>query len=193
MSGVWRRSLQHVAIVSSIAVLTATTARATDLTKTWEVGGLVAYDAYANGSEIKDSVGFGLRGAYHYKARHGVELNLEFAHSDTTLSDSDVTYDLSKWTIDYLHEMKQKKADTKLAPFLIFGIGKFNVDSGDASSSPTVFEGGGGLRIFMTKRFALRFDGRIWHFHGTDPIPEGHWFAFDLAAGVSFFLGGPGK
>jgi hypothetical protein len=193
MSGAWRRSLHHVAIVASLAIMTATTAGATDLTKTWEIGGLASFNAYANGSEIKDSLGLGVRGAYHYKARHAVELNLEFSHSDTTLSDSDVSYDLSRWTIDYLHELKQKKADTKLAPFLIFGIGKFNVDSGDASSSATVFEGGGGVRVFMTKRFALRFDGRIWHYHGIDPIPEGHWFAFDLAAGVSYFLGGPGK
>jgi hypothetical protein len=193
MSAVWWRSLNHVAIAASLAILTATTSGATDLTKTWEIGGAADYNAYANGSEIKDSVGFGFRGAYHYKPRHGVELNMEFSHSDTTLSDSDVSYDLTKWTIDYLHEMKQKKADTKLAPFLIFGVGKFNVDSGDASSSATVFEGGGGVRIFMTRRFALRFDGRIWHYHGIDPIPEGHWFAFDLGAGVSYFVGGAAK
>ena len=49
------------------------------------------------------------------------------------------------------------------------------------------------MRVFMTKKFALRFDGRIWHYHGIDPIPGGHWFAFDLGAGVSYFLGGPGK
>jgi hypothetical protein len=188
-----RRSLNHVAIVASLAALTATTAGATDLTKTWEIGGLAAFDTYANGSELKDSFGFGARGAYHYKARHGVELTLEFAKTDSTLSDTNVSYDISKWTIDYLHELKQKKADTKLAPFLIFGVGKFNVDSGDASSSATVIEGGGGLRVFMTKKFALRFDGRIWHFHGIDPIPDGHWFGFDLTAGVSYFLGGPGK
>jgi len=193
MSGVCRRSLNHVAIVASLAVLNATTAGATDLTKTWEIGGLAAYNAYANGSEIKDSVGLGVRGAYHYKARHGVELTVEFAKTDTTVSESDVSYDVRKWTIDYLHELKQKKADTKLAPFLIFGFGKFNVDSGDASSAATVVEGGGGVRVFMTKRFALRFDGRIWHFHGTDPVPGGHWFAFDLGAGVSFFLGGASK
>jgi hypothetical protein len=149
-----------------------------------------SHNAYANGSELKDSVGFGARGAYHYKARHGVELTLEFAQTDSTVSDSDVSYDVRKWTIDYLHELKQKKADTKLAPFLIFGFGKFNVDSCDASSAATVVEGGGGLRIFMTKRFALRFDGRIWHYHGIDPVPDGHWFAFDLGAGVSYFLGG---
>jgi hypothetical protein len=194
MSGVWRRSLNHLAIVASAAALAATTAGATDLTKTWEIGGGADFNAYANGSEIKDSIGFGLRGAYHYKARHGVELSLEFAHSDSTQSDiPDVSYDLSKWTIDYLHELKQKKADTKLAGFLIFGVGKFNADSGDDKSSTTVIEGGGGLRIFMTKRFALRFDGRIWHFHGSDPIPGGHWFAFDLGAGVSYFLGGATK
>jgi len=194
MSGVWRRSLNHVALVASIAALTATTAGATDLTKTWEVGGLVDFNAYANGTDLKDSIGFGLRGAYHYKARHAVELTLEFAHTDSTLSDTpDVSFDVSKWTIDYLHELKQKKADTKLAPFLLFGIGRFNVDDGDDSSSSTVFEGGGGVRVFMTKRFALRFDGRIWHFHGSDPVPGGHWFAFDLGAGVSFFLGGATK
>jgi len=193
MSGDWRRSLKQVAMVASLAALTATTAGATDLTKTWEIGGLAAYDAYANGSELKDSIGFGVRGAYHYKARHGVELTLEFAKTDSTVSNSHVSYDVRKWTIDYLHELKQKKADTKLAAFVLFGIGKFNVDSGDASSAATVFEGGGGVRVFMTKRFALRFDGRIWHYHGNDPIPEGHWFAFDLAAGVSYFLGGAGK
>src|SRR5882672_8062564 len=193
MSGVCRRSLNHVAIVASLAVLNATTAGATDLTKTWEIGGLAAYNAYANGSEIKDSVGFGVRGAYHYKARHGVELTVEFAKTDTTVSESDVSYDVRKWTIDYLHELKQKKADTKLAPFLIFGFGKFNVDSGDASSAATVVEGGGGVRVFMTKRFALRFDGRIWHYHGIDPVTDGHWFAFDLGAGVSYFLGGAAK
>jgi hypothetical protein len=193
MSGVWRRSLNHVAIVASLAALTVTTAGATDLTKTWEIGGLASYNAYANGSDIKDSLGFGVRGAYHYKARHGVELALEFSQSDSTREGSDVSFDVSKWTIDYLHELKQKKADTKLAPFLIFGIGKFTADSGDDSSSATVFEGGGGVRMFMTKRFAMRFDGRIWHFHGTDPIPEGHWFAFELGVGVSYFIGGPGK
>src|SRR5207249_2774017 len=101
-----------------------------------EIGGMAAYNAYANGSEIKDSLGFGARGAYHYKARHGVELALEFAHSDSTLSDvNDVSYDLTRWTIDYLHELKQKKAESKLSPFLIFGFGKFNADSGDGSSS----------------------------------------------------------
>jgi Outer membrane protein beta-barrel domain len=193
MSGGWRRSLRGVVIVTSLAATTATATVASDLTGTWEAGGGVAYNAYANGSEIKDSIGFEVRGAYHLKNRHGFELNLGFASADSTVSNSDVTYDLTKWTIDYIHELKQKKAETKLAPFLTFGIGQFIADTGDGSSSATVFEGGGGVRVFMAKRFALRFDGKIWHFHGTDPVAGGHWFAFDLAAGVSYFIGGPGK
>jgi hypothetical protein len=193
MSSGWWRHLHRLALLTCLAVGTATLAGAADLAKTWEVGGDLVFTNYANGSELRGSLGFGGRGAYHFKSRDSVEFMIQKANTDSTVSDSNVSYSVTKWTIDYLHDLKVKKPESKIDPFIIFGVGKFNYDDGDTSSSKTVLQFGGGLRYFMTQKFALRFDGKMWHFHGGDSIPDGHWFAFDVAAGVSWFIGGHGK
>jgi hypothetical protein len=188
----WRH-LRRLAVAVSLAVAGATLAGAADLAKTWEAGGGAIYTSYANGSHIGDSVGFEVRGSYHFSDKGSAELTIQRGSAGSTESETDVTYDLTKWVINYVHELKPKKPDQKLSPFVLLGVGRFTA-SGNGSYSSEVFQAGGGLRMALKKNFGLRFDGILWHYHGDgEVIGKGHWFAFDVAAGVSWFIGGPAK
>jgi hypothetical protein len=79
-------------------------------------------------------------------------------------------------------------------PLLLFGFGTMAYDNGGASDTTTVIQAGGGIRYLMKPWFALRFDGKIFHYHGDGPIiPRHGYFGFDLDAGVSFLFGTPKK
>jgi OmpA-OmpF porin, OOP family len=161
--------------------------------KSWEVGAFVLSTTYDNDSLIADTIGFGARGGWVFKDRHEFELYLVKETADEDVKGSDETFDITRWSIDYVYNLKVKKPESKLSPFLLFGVGKMSYEGKGDSDSTTTFQTGGGVRVFMTKRFALRFDGRIFHFHGDNVIiPRDGWFSFDFTAGVSYFFGGGG-
>jgi hypothetical protein len=159
--------------------------------KSWEVGGYIVSSTYDNDSTISDTFGWGVRGGYIGAPRHEAEFTFGMQSADNATKGSEITFDITRWTIDYVYNLKVKKPESKLAPLLIFGAGTMSYDGGGESESTTVIEGGGGVRIFFTKRFAMRIDGKIWHIHGDGTmIPRDGFFAFDADIGVSYVFGG---
>jgi outer membrane protein with beta-barrel domain len=174
----------------AVAVLMASPARASDPDKPWEAGIYIVSSRYDNDSTLSDTFSGGLRGAWRYKGRHLVEATYESQHTDSN-NDSTIKFDLTKWTVNFLYDLKLKKPDTKVTPLLIFGAGRMNYDNGTASDGTTLFQAGAGIRMRMNSWLALRFDTKLFHFHGDSQliIPTNGFYGFDLNAGVSFLLG----
>jgi hypothetical protein len=173
------------------AALVATPAGAAALTKPWEVGADIVSSRYDNDSTLSDTFSGGVRGAWQFKPGHHAEMEYTKQSTPSNEHDSDITFDLTKWTVSYLHDFKVKKPDSKMFPLLIFGLGRMWYDNGTDSNGTTLFRGGAGLRLRMNSLIALRFDGTIFHYHGDSQmiLPTHGFFGFDLTAGVSFLLG----
>jgi hypothetical protein len=163
--------------------------------KSWEVGAYLVSSTYDNDSTISDTFAWGVRGGFIGAPRHEAEFTFEMQTADDATKGSDATYDITKWTINYVYNTKVKKPESKLAPLLIFGAGTMSYQGGGESESSTILQAGGGVRIFFTKKFAMRIDGKIWHFHGDGSggdtgVPRDGFFAFDATVGVSYVFGG---
>jgi outer membrane protein with beta-barrel domain len=187
-----RRRWAPLMIVAAVVVTAAAPATAAEFQKkSWEVGGYLFYTTYDNDSLIKDAPGWGVRGGFNIDPRHEVEMNFKWQSADSARKNSDVTFDITRWDVTYVYNLKTKKPDSKLIPFVDFGVGKMTYDDGDSSDNTTNFKTGGGIRIFFTKRLALRFDANIFHFHGDGTIiPRNGWYSLDSTLGVSFAFGG---
>ena len=193
MPAIWRRCAFGLAAAAGLAALTAAPAAAADFAQQWEVGAYLVQTIYDNDSTISDTLGWGVRGGYHFKPQHGVELIYDIESADESSRVSTGTFDITKATVNYVHDLKTKKPDAKVGAFLLFGGGKMLYDKGDDSESATLLQTGGGVRVKMTKHIALRFDGKVFHYHGDSVlIPRDGFFGFDIDAGVSFFFG-PGS
>ncbi len=174
--------------------LMASPAAAAGIDKPWEVGGYIVSSTYDNDSTIQDTFAWGVRGSWRIKGPHLLELTYEIQSADNATKGSDITFDINKWTLNYLHDFKVKKPDAKLIPLMLFGFGTMAYDNGTDSDTTTVIQGGLGVRYLIKPWFALRFDGKIFHYHGDGPIiPRHGFFGFDLDVGVSFLFGTPKK
>ena len=188
-----RRWAPLMFVAAAVAIAVAPAAAAEFDKASWEIGAFVLYTTFDNDSTISDTFGFGARGGYVLAPRHEVELTLVTQSADEQKKGSEVTYDITRWDIAYVHNLKTKKPDSKLIPLIDFGVGTMSYDGRGSSDSTTTFKGGGGIRILFTKHLALRFDGNIWHFHGDGTIiPRDGWFSYDTTLGVSFVFGGGG-
>jgi hypothetical protein len=183
-------------ILAAAVVAAASPAAAVEFEKkSWEVGAYLVRSTYDNDSTISDTFAWGVRGAFIGTPRHEGEFTFEMQSADDATKGSDVTYDITKWTINYLYNIKGKKPESKLATFLLFGAGTMSYDGRGESESSTILQAGAGVRIFFTKRFGMRMDGKIWHFHGDGSgggtgVPRDGYFAFDATVGVSYLFGG---
>lgn len=156
---------------------------------TWEAGVLVAITNYANDSTLDLSVMYGGRGAYFFRAEHGVELDLSFGSTDSNLTGSTTSFDLSKVLVNYVHNFQMKK-ETRMMPLLVVGMGKFNVDNGSGSDWATTLQFGAGSRVSISNRSALRFDATVLRWRGDGVVtPGGSYFTLEFTAGWSFFIG----
>jgi len=191
MSTAWRPWVPLMIVAAGVAA-SVSPAAAVELEKnTWEVGGYIVHTGYNNDSTISDSFGWGVRGGYLVKPAHEFEFTFGMESADDSTKGSSVTYNISRWTVDYVHNLKSKKPESKVAPLIIFGLGNMAYDGRGESDRTTVFEAGGGVRVFFTKKFAMRIDAKIWHFHGDGVIIPDHGnFAFDIDLGVSYVFGG---
>jgi hypothetical protein len=180
--------------LSAAAVLLAAASRpatAAELAKKWEVGAGVGRSVYDNDSTLGDDQETILRGGYHFGPRHGAEISLLFQSTESDVKDSGVSFDVTRWAINYVFDFQSKKPDAKLAPMVLFGAGRMSWDTGDESAGSTLIQSGGGVRIMFRPWLALRAEGRLFHYHGDrDLIPRDGFFGFDADVGVSFFFGG---
>ncbi len=189
MQRAWRRA-SGLVIIALTALCASASVRADEYGGKWEVGGDLLSTTMDNDTTIKDALGFRVRGGYHLTKTHTIEVTFDSVSADTTNKHSDISYDLDKIMVNYLGSFKNKKPDSKVSTFGVFGIGQVQYDNGADSDDSTVFQAGGGVRVRFTKSLAFRVDGRIWHFHGDSfIIPRDGFFSFDIGAGVSWLFG----
>ena len=103
---------------------------------------------------------------------------------------ANVSYDVKKYVATYLR-VYQPKGHQKMAPFVVFGLGKLGIDSQGDSENSTVYKTGGGIKYYFVPHIAVRFDVLIWRWHGQgDLTPRDPYYSLDATLGASFLLGG---
>jgi len=176
-----------VLILGIAASRTDTLARDTE--KSWEFGASAMVSRYAAASTLGDGYGFGVRGGYHLKAIHELEGSL-----DRTSADSDevkgLSYDITKLNVDYVRVFLVKGHE-KMTPVASFGVGATKVDNGTESNTATSYRTGGGFKYFFKPRVGLRFDVKIYRWHGDNHVLPGQpFFSMDATLGATFLVGG---
>lgn len=189
MPPVRRRLFASAVLVVGIAS-GCTRALARDTEKSWEAEPYVFLGRYANATDIDTSFGYGVRGGYHLKAIHELELSLDFASADDSALPG-VTVDITKYSFDYARIILIKGHE-KMTPFAGFGLGIINVDDGTDSADSTAFRAGGGFKYYFQPRLAMRFDVKLYRWHGNGHVtPSDPFFSVDASLGMSFLFGGP--
>jgi hypothetical protein len=188
MQRAWRRPV-IVAIVIVGTAVCAPEVPARDTDRSWEVGGYLSYTTVDNSSGLKEASGFGVRGGYHLKAVHEIEVDF-----DTTTADDQVLngieYDIQKFGAGYVRNF-MVKGHEKVVPFAAFGIGLIDYDNGTDGDSSIFYRFGGGFKYFFTPRVGFRLDVRPYRWRGDGPvIPRSPYWAFDATAGVTVLFGG---
>jgi hypothetical protein len=170
-------------------VLGAPEAIARDSDKSWEFGAYAMLSRYSNSTEFDSAPGFGVRGGYHYKAIHEFEGDFDKATADhATLPD--VQFDVTKFSANYLRNYLLKGHE-KMTPFAAFGLGFLKVDDGADSETSTVYKAGGGFKFWFTPHVGLRFDAKIWRWHGNGQVVvRDPFYSFDTTFAVAFLVGG---
>jgi opacity protein-like surface antigen len=191
MQRTWRRHV--IALLAIILLQAATYVAAAEIERgTWEVGGYAAWTTYDNASTLDDSVTIGGRGAYFFRAAHGLELDIGIGDTDNNTRGVDAEFDLTKVFINYVHNFQMKR-ETRMMPLLRIGFGKLNVDDGDKDDSATTLQIGGGARFSLSPRLAMRFDGTLFRWRGDREVtPRDDFYSFEVAVGLSFLFG-PGS
>ena len=190
MQQTWGRYLIGAMIGMSMVALFAAPVRAEITEGSWETGASVIYSIYDNSSTIDDSLNFGVRGAYFFTPKHGIEVDIDFGDSDTKQSGSDIEFDIAKLGVSFVYNF-ETKSEVKFAPLFLIGFGQIEVDNGTDDDRATYIRAGGGVRYFYTPRWALRVDAKLYRWRGDNVVtPRNAFFTFDLTIGVSLLFGG---
>jgi len=177
-----------ILIVGIAAGCTRTLARDTE--KSWEVEPYVLVGRYANAADIDTGFGYGVRGGYHLKAIHELELSLDWVSADDTELPG-VTIDISQYSFDYARILLIKGHE-KMTPYVTMGLGLIKVDDGTESADSTAYRAGGGFKYYFQPRLALRFDAKVYRWHGNGHVTSSDpFFSLDISLGMSFLFGGP--
>ncbi|HEU4401222.1 MAG TPA: outer membrane beta-barrel protein [Candidatus Polarisedimenticolia bacterium] len=193
MQPAWRRYGIIPMLLVAGTILGGSPSLARDSDGAWEFGGYAFTAKYDNSSKIDNTPGFGVRGAYHFKAERELEIDYDRGTGDTTDTNlPGVTYDVTKYTVNYLRNFIVKGSE-KMVPFLSFGAGKIRVDRSDLSESVdrTLLRVGGGFKYFFSPRIAFRLDLKGYRWRGDPPVtPAPSFFSFDATVGVAVLVGG---
>lgn len=183
-----RRPVGLAIVILGIA-LGAPEVAARDTDKSWEVGGYLSYMTVDNSSGLQEGSGFGVRGGYHLKAVHQVEVDIDATTSDHQTLPG-VEYDIRKIGAGYLRNFMVKGHD-KVVPFAAFGIGLISYDNGTDSDSSIFYRFGGGFKYYFTPRVGFRLDMRPYRWRGDGPvISRSPFWSWDATVGVSVLFGG---
>jgi len=189
MPSVRRRSVMVLPILMFATVVGAGTAFARDSEKQWEIGAYGLDSRFSNSTNLKTAAGYGLRAGYHPKAIHEFELDYDKVSSDS-VNLANVSYDITKYVATYLR-IFQPKGKEKVAPFVLFGLGRLGIDSRADSENSTVYKAGGGVKYFFSPHLGIRFDALVWRWHGHgDILPRNPFYSFDANLGATFLFGG---
>ena len=180
-------------ILGAVAFLMTGEALARGEDKSWEFGAYTLFSRHTNESEIDEAIGFGVRGAYYFRAAHTFEITVDNVGPDHADVDG-LEFDVTKVGLAYVHNYATK-GNQKMSPYLTFGTGVVTAErqgpGGSAEDSSTIIQVGGGVRYFYGERVALRLDGRASHWHGEGmATPREGYFTFDVTVGVSILWKG---
>ena len=155
----------------------------------WEVGVYVLQSLYDNESGINDTTGGGVRGAYHFKAVHALEIDFDWSQGEARLVPG-VDIDVFKYSVSYLHNHFIRGHEKVLA-HSTFGVGLLDLDDGMQDADSSFFRVGGGFKYWFNDHAGIRFDGKIYHWRGDNTVaPRNGYFSFDLTLGATFLFGG---
>ena len=187
------RAFRRTGVALFVLVLgvigSTTTAFARNEDGSWEVGAYIFNSSFDNESGIEDSQGGGIRGAYHFKAKHALELEIDSATGDHRML-ACVEVDSLKYSLSYLgnHFIKGHE---KAIPYTMFGVGIIDTDDGTLDADSTFYQLGGGVRYWSTDHFGIRFGAKIYRWRGDGVIaPSKGFFSFDVTLGATFLFGG---
>ena len=188
MQRAWCRRAGLAIVILGIA-LRAPEVSARDTDKSWEVGAYLSYMTVDNSSGLKEGSGFGVRGGYHIKALHQIEVDIDALTADHQTVPG-LQYDIQKIGAGYLRNFMVKGHD-KVVPFAAFGIGLMSYDNGTGSDSSIFYRFGGGFKYYFSPRVGLRLDMRPYRWRGDGPvISRSPFWSWDASLGVSVLFGG---
>ena len=189
MHRTFRRAGVVMFLLVLVAIGSAATAFARNEDGSWEVGAYIFNSSFDNESNIDDAQGGGIRAAYHLKAQHVLEIEIDSATGDDRFLPG-VEVDTLKYSLSYLHN-HFVKGHEKAIPFTSFGVGIIDVDNGMLSADSTFYQLGGGVRYWSTDHFGIRFGGKIYRWRGDGGIAQSKgFFSFDISIGATFLFGG---
>jgi outer membrane protein with beta-barrel domain len=195
-----RRSGVILSVLLGGLILEEGPSLARDSEGAWEVGAYTTFSTYSGVTEIEAAFpGFGLRGGYHFKAIHELEVDLDRVDSDHK-KDSTIQFEIFKTAVNYVRNYLPKGKE-KMAPFITFGLGTIKVTREQDPAAPgtdakvdhssTMLRLGGGLKYFYTPKVGFRFDSKIYHWRGDDVVvPRKGHYSFDLTLAATFLFGG---
>ena len=184
-----RRYVTTAAALIAVLGLAGGSARAQAKEGAWEAAGYLVHTLYNNQTRIGDSTGFGVRGGYYVRAASEIELEYDRSSANSDV-DSDVTFDITKISFNYLHSFKPKR-NGKLLPLFTFGLGAMNIDDGTHNANSPLFRAGGGLRYYLTPRLNFSFQGRMYRWHGGGDVTiQDSYYSLDLTVGLGYVFGG---
>jgi hypothetical protein len=182
-----RPAILAIVILGTALVTPPILARDTD--RSWEAGAYFQYITVDNSSGLEEAPGFGVRGGYHLKAIHELEIDFDSATADDQVIDG-LEYDIQKYSFGYLRNFLVKGHD-RVVPFAAFAIGIIDYDNGTEGDSSIFYRFGGGFKYYFTPRVGFRFDLKPYRWRGDGVvIPRSPFWTFDATAGVTFLLGG---
>ena len=184
-----RRVLPALLVVFLGVAFCLADAMARDTEKSWEFGAYAVSSKYAGGTDIDPGTGWGARGGYHFKAIHEVEGSFDQVSANNS-EVSSITYDVTKFSVDYLHVFLVKGHE-KMIPFATFGLGMIGIDNGTDSLTSSAIRFGGGFKYFIKPRGGFRLDLKGYRWHGDSTVVNGDgYFSFDITLAATFLVGG---
>jgi thiamine phosphate synthase YjbQ (UPF0047 family) len=84
------------------AALSVDTAHARNEDGSWEMGAYIMNSGFDNDSNFDDAFGGGIRGAYHFKAAHALEVDYDVSEAEDSFN-SARNIDITKLGIGYMH------------------------------------------------------------------------------------------
>jgi outer membrane protein OmpA-like peptidoglycan-associated protein len=127
----------------------------------WEIGGFGGYgmlDSYGT-FEPKNDLFYGGRLGYFISRHLSLEATAQFLPTETPGPLPERAFKINSYRGNAVFNFA---VDSKFRPFLTAGGGYENTDiEGFDNSSNFAWNAGGGFRVFLNRRFALRADGRI--------------------------------
>lgn len=168
------RKLMTAVAVGALTLFSAAASYGQTLHRSWELTGYGGARVYDKDVVFMDA-GWVAGGklAWFPHANIGVEASVSFSRATVNLEEAgvgagidisdDVDIDVTEVRLDAVYQLLFG-SDQRIVPYVSAGVGQFVFDSDDAAvdldEPNTTINWGGGLKLFLTDRFAIRLDAR---------------------------------